>query len=214
MRVLIVSPHADDEVIGCGGMVARRKNDTFDLLIMALEDSVVEQADVETRQRELEASCRILGISKAKSLFPEMSNRLDTVWMSHIVRELDKEIEAGCYDEIYIPAPVHFHDHRVVHEACWAAMRPGAHDEVNLVAMYDNTWPGWWTPPPWGKMYFDISETLDVKGRAMLCYKSQLERHDEGHPISIHSIMTLAKTRGMEAGMESAELYYVMRWKR
>jgi len=214
-RILIISPHADDEVIGCGGMIAKSGAD-IDLAVVTIgnpRDGV--QVPIDVREAELEASCHILGIKAWRVLYHGLSGFLDTLEMFDLVGKLEDTISAGQYDEVYYPLPCHMHDHEVVNRACWAALRPGAHESPpHLVAMYDHTWPGWSMGHAVGKMYVDISETIGRKLMAMRCYRSQLRRHRPGHPVSEEAVETLARARGMEVGFVHAELYYIVQMRR
>lgn len=219
-RVLIVSPHADDEVVGCGGMIAKRKDDVFDLVVAAIGNpNPGVQTVIGWRTDELAESCKILGIVSWTVLYHNLSGYLDRVPMFELVGKLDRILQGNQYDEVYYPAsPVHMHDHSIVNRACWAALRPGAHNpHPTLIAMYEHTWPGW-SPITvnLGRMYVDISEVMPTKLAAMSCYQSQLERHEEHlhHPISLNGIMSLGVARGLEACCKYAELYYIMQMRR
>jgi LmbE family N-acetylglucosaminyl deacetylase len=213
--ILIVSPHADDEIIGCGGMIAKSEAD-IDLVVVTIgnpRDGV--QAPIGARKAELEASCRALGVRDWQVLYYGLSGFLDTLEMFDLVGRLESIISAGRYDEVYYPLPCHMHDHEIVNRACWAALRPGAHEyPPRLVAMYEHTWPGWSRGYSMGKMYVDISETIERKLAALECYQSQLQRHRPGHPISGEAVGVLATARGMEVGLAHAELYYIVQMRR
>lgn len=206
-RILVVAPHADDEVAGCGGMIAKT-DDEVHLVVFAVGNSI--QAPIVTRMAEMERSCNVLGISESTMLYPRKSGYLDTIPMFEMVGRMDAVLETAQYDEVYIPSPCHMHDHTIVHDVMLAALRPGVHHPPRLVAIYDHIWPGWVAVPHYGKMYTDITETLEAKVAAMRCYESQLARHGPGHPISIETIEAIAAMRGLECGYRYAERYTII----
>jgi LmbE family N-acetylglucosaminyl deacetylase len=94
-----------------------------------------------------------------------------------------------------------------------AAMRPGARKHPLMVATYESTNSGWWDKSTnGGKLYINISSVIDNKLNALEVYQSQI--HPFPHPISIESVKKLAAFRGMECGVEYAELFKIVRMVR
>lgn len=210
-RILVIAPHADDEVIGCGGMIAKRSSEhKVDIVIMAMGNDDL-QRDTTTRVKEMEVAHKELGVSRYAVLYWGKSGYMDRVPMMGIVATLDKILEDGQYDEVYYPMPCHMHDHTITYQACRAALRPGAHKMPRLVAEYEHNWPGW-SSVEGGTMYVDISHgaCLVRKLAAMSQFQSQLNRHREPHhPLSLDAIQRIASMRGLECGVEYAERYRV-----
>lgn len=209
-KILIVSPHADDEIIGCGGMMARHGDDNeIDVVIMALGcPRANAQVPASLRIKEMNAAHKLLSINSTAIVYRNQSGFLDEIPMFDIVGELDKILDRG-YDEVYYPAICHMHDHAIVNKACHAALRPGAHWPMpRLVAEYEHNWPGWSSVE--GNLYLKLQEK-DVlkKMAAMKCYQSQLSRHSDikQHPISLVAIMQMLEMRGYECGCNYAERY-------
>ena len=209
--ILVIAPHADDEVIGCGGMIAKRSGEhEIDIVIMAMGNNGI-QYDVGNRIKEMEDAHKELGVWAHKILFWGKSGYLDQVPMYDIVGALDRILDDGEYDEVYYPMPCHMHDHTIVYQACRAALRPGAHKMPRLVAEYEHNWPGW-SSVEGGTMYVDIShgDCLVRKMAAMSQFQSQLNRHRvPHHPLSLDAIQRIASMRGLECGVEYAERYRV-----
>lgn len=208
-RILVIAPHADDEVIGCGGMIAKRSGEhKVDIVIVAMGNDDL-QRDTTTRVKEMEVAHKELGVSRYAVLYWGKSGYLDQVPMMGIVATLDKILEDKEYDEVYYPMPCHMHDHTIVYQACRAALRPGAHKMPRLVAEYEHNWPGW-SSVEGGTMYVDIGDTLLHKMAAMNQFQSQLSRHpNRHHPLSIDAIVRIASMRGLECGVKYAERYKV-----
>ena len=210
-RILVIAPHADDEVIGCGGMIAKRSGEhEIDVVIAAMGSGGI-QHDMATLLKEATDAHKELGIQRHEVLFWGMSGHLDQVPMYDFVGILDDVLRIGGYDEVYYPMPCHMHDHTITYQACRAALRPGAHKMPRLVAEYEHNWPGW-SSVEGGTMYVDIShgDCLVRKLAAMSQFQSQLNRHREPHhPLSLDAIRRIASMRGLECGVEYAERYRV-----
>jgi LmbE family N-acetylglucosaminyl deacetylase len=213
MRILIIAPHADDEVLGCGGLIARRVREGHDV-----EVAVVTMGDVhlggvvkstaERRREELARAASILGIPEPAVLFPGYENRLDTLPRIDLIGRLDGLVAGR--DQVFLPYASHHQDHRLVHDAGLAALRSRGRPGPSLVALYEYPYVGWPPEPvPGGHYYVDVGGVLDVKRTALLAYGSQACAAP--HPIAWDSVEALARQRGIQAGCAHAELFYVLR---
>lgn len=207
-RILIVAPHADDEIIGCGGMMAKRDDEIH--VVIATVGNPIPGAQVHTalREEEMYRAHALLHVKRTTVLYPDRSGFLDEVPMFDYVGGLDEILREG-YDEVYYPADCHMHDHHITYKACRAALRPGT-KRAPFVAEYEHNWPGWNHLE--GNYYVNITGHLQMKLNAMRCYDSQLYRHSlsRHHPLSIDAIERVAAMRGLECGVRFAERYRIV----
>jgi len=216
-NILVVSPHADDEVLGAGGYIRKqvKKGNKVDLVLCGvggIKHAHLEiAAQIHERIEEAKESSGILGIHSIKILFEGMDMKLDTIPMMEIVTELDRVLEKVKYDVVLIPYPSHNHDHEVMFKACWAALRQKSDSHtVPLVASYEYGYSHWTYEPVFGgKMYVDITKYLNKKIEAFQQYKSQIREYPS--PVSPKGITDLAEKRGFECGCKYAELFYLHR---
>ena len=216
MRILVISPHADDEVFGCGGMIRRRVSEGYVVDVIVATISTVHRqsemkATAETRTRELQEASKRLGVETPKVLFKGYENQLDTLPLLELVSALDHILDQERYDQVFIPYPSHHQDHRILYEAGFSALREkGTEHYPSLIAMYEYPYIGW-TPSDFhgGKYYVNITEQLEEKLFALQAYESQL--CPPPHPVSLAAVKTLAAMRGMECGRKYAELFYVIK---
>lgn len=216
-RILVVAPHADDEVLGCGGLIAKRAQagDWVHVAVLGiggLQHRGQEQAmAVAGRQAELGLAAERLLVSRTTVLYPGMDMRLDTLPMVEIVTALDGLLDELEYDEVYLPYASVNHDHQVVYRAMLAALRPAVGRKLpGLAAAYEYALTGWQLDAvPGGRLYVDIEQSLPMKCAALLAYQSQLR--EAPHPCSVKSVQALARFRGLESGLEAAEMFYLLR---
>lgn len=231
-RLLVISPHADDETYGCAGSITRIKalgGEVF--VVLATAGNVVHFADDEegrntklvtnqTRLREFESVMRLLKVDEWDLLFADDRAHLalDTVPRRELVRLLEAggklAIDRVQPTMVMIPAPSYNQDHEALYRACVTATRPGVPSQrhiVPLVFAYDNTSLFW----SFGQerfhptCYIDISDYLDVKIQAMRLHASQVRP-----PIyhgSPESLELATRLRGREVGVEAAEGFSVLR---
>ena len=222
-NTLVIAPHADDEVLGCGGFMwkqatAKKK---VDLVVVAVggihHPHLAVAATYEQRYRELEKSCMILNCNLVGVLFPNMDMRLDTVAMVDIVSKLDAIIAAGNYDSVLLPYPSLNHDHQIVFDAAWSALRPSNKLGISTIACYEYGYvqhqPAHSFAPFGGKIYYPLTkQAYNAKIEALRCYSSQLRPAPS--PASEQVVETLAKFRAIEcriSGAQYAELFYLQK---
>lgn len=222
--ILVVAAHPDDEILGCGGTIARHTNsgDSVHILILAEgATSRQNERNVEAAERELEAlrqsarqAATILG--SAPTQFAGLpDNRLDGVELLDIIKTIEAVIE-----EIR-PCTVYTHhgadlniDHELVHRAVLTACRPLPDCSVCNIYTYETVssteWAGADTQNPFRPMRFvDISDNLDTKLEALEAYEAEMRPFP--HARSYENVTSLARTRGASVGLRAAEAFGVAR---
>ena len=219
--VLIVAAHPDDDVLGCGGTIAKLGKQGFAVHVAFMTDGVgargrgkTAAAVAKKRREAAQKACRILGVKSASyGSFPD--NRMDTVDLLDVVKRVEEEIGR------YQPAMLLTHhagdlnvDHRVVHEAVLTACRPQKGHPVRTLLFFEvPSSTEWMTPgsgPVFAPNYFvDISSTLETKMAALAAYKAELRPWP--HPRSHEAITHLAKWRGASVGAYAAEAFILGR---
>ena len=218
MNVLIISAHPDDEVIGCGGTIARHAaaGDTVHILIVA-EGATSRQngsADDVGRLRDAtERAAAIMGAEPPRMLgFPD--NRLDSMDRLDIIKEMESQIEATRPDTVYTHHGGDLNiDHRIVHEAAVTACRPLPGSPVKRIFAFEVLSSTEWSPPAIGAPFVPvhfvaINDHLDAKRAALECYKTEMR--DFPHPRSFDAIEALARVRGSHAGLAAAEAFEII----
>jgi LmbE family N-acetylglucosaminyl deacetylase len=217
MTILVVAPHADDEVLGCGGLIAKRvaQGQEVQVVVCGLgglrQRGLAQMPTIAERRDEFEAAGKVLGVAGTSVLFAGQDMRLDTLPRLTLVSALDAVLDLRPYTEIYLPAPSVNHDHRVVYEAMLSALRPTvARPALLRIAAYEYAMSGWpHATSDGGNYYVSITETLAAKLKALECYPSQIRPYP--HPCSRGAVVALAHYRGLESGMIAAEMFYILR---
>ncbi|KGR89810.1 hypothetical protein CD30_15000 [Ureibacillus massiliensis 4400831 = CIP 108448 = CCUG 49529] len=216
-RILIIAPHADDEVLGCGGLIEKacRFNNEVKVVVVAVGDITHthsgEKVFAETRISELKEALEVLGCVNFEVMYKDKDSLLDTIPRNEIISKLDTIIDSFLPTLVFIPLPSYHQDHIVLFEACFASLRPNPNHLIKLIAVYEYPLISWQFKKFWntGELYLDISETIEKKIEAFLKHKSQ--RRPAKHLISPESVKKWAEMRGLESGLEYAEKYYILR---
>ena len=211
-RLLVLAPHADDEVYGCGGTIARRSDEGWEVHVAVATLGDVTRADGQpkcsgaVRRDELAQAAERLGVARHRVLFEGLENRLDTLPALELIARVDTVLAEVAYDQVLFPVPSHHQDHHALHRACRAALRRRPGRDESLVALYE--YPHALHAPGDGGLYVDISGHYDRKQAALEAYASQLAPDPE--PLSLEGARRLAALRGMEIGVEYAERFALL----
>lgn len=221
-RVAVIAAHPDDEVLGCGGAMARHiaEGDSVAVLILAegltsRDDSRDVQAHaggLSQLRQAAEAAHAVLGTSSL-SLHDFPDNRMDTVALLDVV----KVVEA--FMSQHQPHVVYTHhrsdlnvDHQCVHNAVLTACRPQPGFFVQTLLFFEVPSSTEWNPtstpfvPNW---FVDITATLPRKLDALNCYASEMRVWP--HARSIDAVTYLARWRGASVGVQAAEAFILGR---
>ena len=220
-KILVIAPHPDDEVLGCGGTIKKHVKSGDDVYLCLVTRPLVGRNDwtaeyVENKDKEIKASDDFMGFKQVFFLdLPAL--RLDTVPKKDINDKISDVVNKVKPNILYVPffGDIN-HDHRLVFEASFVAARIRSGVAVEKILAYEIS-PTTEQGGIAGQKsdiflpnYFeDISDYLDDKLKAMEFYKSELKEHE--HPRSLKGIDALAKKRGSESGVKAAEAFMLIR---
>jgi len=220
-KILIVAAHPDDEVLGCFGTVARLIKEGYEAYTLILgegktsrdENRIVEnnKNELEILNTEIQKANDIIGIKKVfVESFPD--NRFDSVDLLDIVKIISKVKNEVKPDIIF----THYErdlniDHQITYKAVITATRPMEGESVKEIYSFEILSSTEWNYPlsfsP--DTFFDISDTIDLKLKAMEKYTSELCTYP--HPRSLEGIKLNAQYQGMRIGKKYVEAFKSVR---
>ena len=214
MKILIVAPHPDDEVLGCGGTIAEYVGQGDEVHLCIVTKACFpdwSEEFIKNRPKEIKKSNKILGIKKTYFLdYPTV--KLDTIPQNELNEAISRTMLEINPDIVYIPHEGDLNkDHRLVFESSLVATRP-TNCKVKRILSYETLSETEWGQPiePFTpNVYTDISEAFEKKIEAMKAYESEIKPYP--HPRSLEIIEALARKRGSEAGMKFAEAFMLIR---
>lgn len=223
-RVLVVAAHPDDEVLGCGGTIARHADagDQVNVLIVAEgatsrhperdRAQVGDELSVLAKAAHMAGS--ILGASGVELLdLPD--NRLDSLDRLDLIKQIEERIYR------YQPQFVYVHhagdvnvDHRRLHEAVVTACRPTPGHCVRALLSFEVPSSTEWQPPGSAQSFspnwfVDISEQWQRKCEALKAYATEMRPWP--HARSLEALEHLVRWRGSQVGVEAAEAFCLLR---
>jgi len=220
-KILIVAAHPDDEVLGCFGTVARLIKEGYEAYTLILGEGKTsrdEERQVENKKdeiaelnNEIQNANNAIGIKKVfVESFPD--NRFDSVDLLDIIKVISKVKEEVKPDIIF----THYEhdlnvDHQVTYKAVITATRPMEDECVKEIYSFEILSSTEWNYPlsfsP--DTFYDVSETIDLKLKAMEAYTSELCKYP--HPRSLEGIELNAKYQGMRVGRTAVEAFKSIR---
>ncbi len=219
MNILIIAPHMDDEVLGCGGTIARHVENKDKLFVCFIAHRIYshkfDKKKNETEKSHAIKARKVLGYKE--SVFFELNDeRLDAA-IQDIIIPLEKYVLKIKPGIVYCPFQSdNNQDHRAVFDAARVVLRPVATPFVKKVFMYEV--PSSTDQSPHlaeniflPNYYVDTTKYIDKKIEAFRCYET--EKRAYPHPRSEEALKVLAQKRGTEIGFKCAEAFMIIREK-
>tara|TARA_A100001015_G_scaffold133674_1_gene148328 strand:- start:3953 stop:4645 length:693 start_codon:yes stop_codon:yes gene_type:complete len=220
--ILVVAAHPDDEVLGCGGTLAKYANDGAIIHVAFLADGVFSRDDskkdllkkLTIRQTAAKKACEILGVKSVSfNDFPD--NKMDTIPLLDVAKIVEDLVTKHQPEIIFTHHPGDVNvDHQIVNQSVITACRPKPGHPVRTILNFEVLSSTEWQFSP-NEIHFqpnwfeDISGTLKLKIKAMEVYVDEL--CDWPHPRSLEAIEYLSRWRGLTVGVKAAEAFVLAR---
>ena len=223
-KILVIAAHPDDEVLGCGGAMARFVTEGCEVYTLILGEGVTsrdKERDRAERENEItelrkqaENANNILGVKKVYAFdFPD--NRFDSIPLLDIIKTIEKikgDVQPDCVfthhqGDLNI-------DHQITFKAVVTACRPVKDESVKEIYSFEIPSSTEWNAPS-SLTYFmpdyfvDVSKNLKVKINALKEYETELREFS--HPRSLKAVELNAKQWGVKMGFEAAEAFKTIR---
>lgn len=213
MKVLVFAPHPDDEILGCGGVMAKYIAHGDDVYVCVVTCSQIEKYKI-MHEQYARTMHKDMGVKETYFFdFP-------TVELMHVnSREFSEKFNTLITDlkpeVVYIPFYGDMHtDHYMVASTAMIALRPICAPFVKAIYAYETLSETGWNFPTEEKAFIpnvfsDVSDYIENKVRAMKMYPTKIKA--DPHPRSEEGIKALAKYRGGTIGVNYAEAFMCIR---
>jgi len=213
MKILIISPHPDDETLGCGGTLFRHRIED-DELYWAIATGISEkygwsEEDVKKRDVEIKSVAERYGF-KDVFKFDYPTTKLNTLSISDLIKKIVDVYRKIEPEIIYMPFAYDTHtDHQLVAKAMNSTFKWFRYPYITKVLMYE-------TPSETEfnfiekrmfcpNVFIDIEAFLDEKIETMKIYQSEMGEFP--FPRSEKIMRALATLRGSQSGFKAAEAF-------
>lgn len=217
MKILVIAPHADDEILGVGGTIAKYVHEGHKVYVCVVttgHTSMFSEEMLAKLRNEALSAHSYLGIEETffldlpAVLLSEVNKYEINQKIGNVIDKVDPEV-------VFIPHFGDMHlDHFIVSQSAMVGVRPKKTHKILEVYSYETLSETEWNIPHGANVfipntYVDISKFIDKKIIAMEIFKTQLI--DFPHPRSTKAIKSLAHLRGSTIGVEAAEAFSLIR---
>tara|TARA_B110000037_G_C17018785_1_gene464374 strand:+ start:355 stop:1029 length:675 start_codon:yes stop_codon:yes gene_type:complete len=216
-KILILSPHADDEILGCGGFISKYSKKDYIINVLVLTNAhigapeIYSSKEIKLIRNESKIANNFIG---TKKLFFENlpALNLNNYPIYKITNTIDKYIIDIDPEIVLIPSVNDIHDdHKVIFKAAKISMRTNKKSNLKKILSYEVLSETEWNEneKSFNPNYFVRLSKSDInnKVKAFLKYKSQVKKFP--HPRSKEAILNLSRVRGSQVFMEYAEAFKV-----
>ena len=216
MKIMVISPHPDDETLGAGGSLLKLKHLGNKIYWLNITDANsgggYDNAFLEKRKIQIERIEKYFGFSDFINLkFPptELNDNIKGELIKAIGEAFDK-VKPDC---IILPDYNDAHsDHKYTFEAanaCSKIFRRGYIKRILTMEIISETNFGMPQDVFKPNLYIDITDYFDKKAEALSIYDTEFGQMP--FPRSIEAIKAQAVIRGTEAGVLYAEAFRVIK---
>lgn len=210
-KILVIAPHADDEVLGCGGyLLSQKEQGAIIHILFGTIGGSHKLQNYEKRYEEASEATKALGATFSVA-FVNKDAEMDMLGAKEIVSMIDAELDSFKPDEVFINYPSTHQDHVKLYECAMASMRLRDGYFPKFIALYEYPFIlNQSVEISGGKMFFDIEKYAEEKSKIFCeCYPSQVRGGMS--PLNRDGILELARLRGKQSGLKYAELFYIQR---
>lgn len=208
-KILVISPHADDEILGCYGyMLSEIEKGSLVHVIFGAVGGVDSKQNLDRRLEEIsDVSCAV-GFTYSIMAYNKDAE-MDKMSDREVISYIDKQIRDFEPDAVFVNYPSRHQDHKKTYECTMAAMRLKEGFMPSFFALYEYPFITGVEVPNGGCMYFDITDKIEAKCNTFSLYKSQVK--ESPSPLNEEGIKALARIRGIECGVKYAEMFYIQK---
>jgi len=217
MNILVIAPHADDEILGVGATIAKYISEGHNVYVcIATKGYAPWFSDklVETILKEATECHKLLGV-KGTFYLDLPAAMIETINRNEINENLYEVVDRVKPDIVFIPHHGDMQkDHQIIAEASMVVLRPKYQHRVKAIYSYETLSETEWNIPHAANtfipnVYIDVSDYMMQKLEAMKLYHSQLS--DFPNPRSLIAMEALAKYRGSTINVRAAEAFVLIR---
>ena len=210
-NILIVSPHPDDETLGCGGTIFRHvkeKHSVSWIIMTKMTPDKYPSKIINNRKSEIDKVAKKYSFKNVFNMDYKTSE-LENYKLSDIIDNLSKIINKIRPSTLYLPFPYDIHtDHKITFDSFNPFTKSFRYNLIKKIRIYETlseSEQSFFPSPKFNpNLFINVENFLMKKIDVMKIYKSELNNHP--FPRSLDAIKFLAKYRGIQSNFKYADL--------
>jgi N-acetylglucosamine malate deacetylase 1 len=216
-KIVVISAHPDDEILGAGGTLLKHKKEG-DIILWIIVTNMNE-SDGFSKERILSRNDEIQKVSKEMKFDQVVQLNYPTCSLSgsslkSLVSDISINFNKFEPQVIYCPNRSDAHsDHRIIFDAVISCTKSFRYPFIEKVLMYECISETEFAPALIEKVFLpnyfvNISNYLRKKLKVMSIYSSEIGEHP--FPRSLKNIEALSIFRGASSGFQNAEAFQLI----
>jgi LmbE family N-acetylglucosaminyl deacetylase len=210
-KILFIAPHADDETLGCGGIIHKFKSENCKIYwLLATKKKIKKKTELIKREKLI---IKVKQKYKFNNLFQlsYFASDLSFKNLSTLTDDIRNIINLKKIDTIFTCYSEDTHsDHFFVSKASLSSSKIFRTPSIEKIFIYETLSESNLNFSKKAKQfkadsYFDISRFINKKISTIKLYESEFKKHP--FPRSIEAIKALSLLRGSESGFKYAEAF-------
>ncbi len=216
-KILILAPHADDEVLGCGGTISRYAKEGKEVNVLILTNAnngapeIYSKKEIKKIRNESKLANDFIGTKKLffENLPALTLGQYPLYKISNIISKYISKIKP---EVVFLPSSNDIHaDHKIIFHAAKVSLRFLKKNNLKKILSYEVLSETEWNEDEksFSPNYYVKLSKIDIsnKIKSFLKYRSQVKKFP--HPRSKEAILSLSKIRGSQVFMEHAEAFRI-----
>ena len=218
--ILVVVAHRDDEILGCGGLMAKLVSENYKVFAISMTNGVsardkVSKKEILNRHNNSLKASKIIGFKWLDKLSGNFAdNAMDTEPLIEIVRLIEKAKKTVNPEIVITHYPEDLNiDHQIVSSATLTAFRPKTNQRCKKIISFEI--PSSTDFAIYKKNFFkpnffvDIQKFWNKKKLGLDAYKDEMLKYPNSR--SVKGLKNLAHYRGNQVGLNMAEAFQILR---
>ncbi len=214
-KILVVSPHPDDETLGAGGTLLRHKSEGDKIywcnVTNIKEEYGYSSEKVAIRNEEIETVSKLYGFEDTFNFELKPASLNENI-IPNLIDKLKSVVEKIKPEIMYVPFYGDAHsDHRIVFSALSPFFKSFRYPFIKKILMMEiiSETDNQYIEPYKPNVFIDISDYIEKKLEIMNVYKNELGEHP--FPRSSENIKNLAFYRGSQCNCKYAESFMLVK---